>query len=93
MSSQFSPVALCFPSGVPMIPIERCSKPLLIDDYRGFYCPMHWGYHNPLYIFIYGNPYSQTSIVLHGINVRVLSTHVGMGEHLSFPTNWGDEHS
>jgi hypothetical protein len=49
----------------------------LIDDYRGFYCPMHWGYHNPLYM---GIPIHKP--VLHGINVRVLSTHVGMGEHL-----------
>ena len=41
---------LCTPENTPALPspiyvisIEQCSKPLLVDDYRGLYYPIYWG--------------------------------------------------
>ena len=28
--------------------VEQCSKPLLVDDYRGLYYPVCWDYNNPI---------------------------------------------
>ena len=39
----------------------QCSKPLLLDDYRGLYYPVYWGfgdYKNPIGESLYPNQYN-----------------------------------